>query len=116
MCATRPSHGKIFVFFLSLLLAAASVGTPASLASLDAEATASAAVSHKTDAVLVHDTEWALVESASGGENAPDPVPLKSANADAKPTSTRTAHFLPDDACPDRTLALKPPATGPPSA
>ena len=116
MRMNRLAIGKVLVLFLSLLLAAASVGASARPLVLDLDPAAATTNSGKLDNTLVYEAEWVLYEAAAGDNDPPEPAqpsfpviiaPLHSAKTELPPEPRGPPRGAP---CP------APPATGPPCA
>ncbi len=116
MRMNRPIIGKVFILFLSLLFAAASVDASVMPLGPKFDEAAASTSGGKLDNALPYEAEWTAYEAPAGGGDTPDPAPALLPLIVAPLHSARTELPPASRAPPRQTFSPTPPATGPPSA
>jgi hypothetical protein len=112
----RPIIGKMFVLFLSLLFAAASVDASVRPLVPKLDHAAASTSSGKLDSALPYEAEWTVYQAPAGGGDAPESAPAAFPLIIAPSHSAKT-ELPPESRGPPREgSSPTPPATGPPSA
>lgn len=118
MRTNKPNYGTLFVFFLSLLFAAASPSAASvRLGASDTGVTALAGtMKARAEARPLSENEWIENDALEGGGDAPDPALAGSSSYPAGLRLHKARAKAPAGLLTHGAYRQAPPATGPPSA